>query len=236
MSLKLPSWPRFLESQGHGITAQKTLARLRKTAEPRRGFPREYEAIEQDIALEHSRAQEQQGTERNGIFKAMISSWVEFWGITYRKRVFQGVLLMSMQPFVGFSVLRHHAVVRDWCIDMGRSYDLWHYCFQNHIRLVGLVICYLTIDRWGRRPLLLYGSALMSIILFLTAGLAYIARDYQCGDGMQLKRWLGTGLYSLSYLVLSMTWGTVSLVLAAEIFPNRLRAKGFAMSVCGSSL
>ncbi|EPE29171.1 MFS general substrate transporter [Glarea lozoyensis ATCC 20868] len=235
MSLKLPNSPRFLRSRGHSIEAQNILARLRKTARPRSNFPGEYDIAEPAVALDSRSTQTQRPGERNSCINTMFSSWSEICGSKYRKRIMQGVLLLSMPPASAFAVLRYRSIFGHHCVVTDDWNGWFFYYYENLIRLGGLVICYLLIDRWGRRPLLLYGSAVSAVFLSFATAVAYLAFEIQCGQVPMLTKWLGLAVSGHFYLVFSATWGTVPIILAAEIFPSRLRAKGFAISVCGSS-
>jgi SP family sugar:H+ symporter-like MFS transporter len=234
--LKLPNSPRFLRSRGHVIESQKILTRLRKISRSHSRSSGEYEVVEQAGALDSRRTQIQRLGERNSIFNTMFPSSAEICGPVYRKRIMQGVLLLSMPPSSAFAVLRYRSLVGHYCVATDDWNGWWSYYYQNMLRLVGLVVCYLLIDKWGRKPLLLYGSALSAVLLCFAAAVAYVAFDIRCGEVPMLTRWLGIVLSAHCYLVFSATWGTVPITLASEIFPNRLRAKGFAISVCGSSL
>jgi len=87
-------------------------------------------------------------------------------------------------------------------------------------------------DRFGRRPLLLVGAALMFICHLIIAILV----------GKFGGRWAsfaGEGWVAVAFLFFYMlsfgaTWGPVPWALPSEVFPSSLRAKGVALSTCSN--
>jgi len=87
-------------------------------------------------------------------------------------------------------------------------------------------------DRFGRRPLLLVGAALMFICHLVIAILV----------GKFGGRWAsfaGEGWVAVAFLFFYMlsfgaTWGPVPWALPSEVFPSSLRAKGVALSTCSN--
>jgi len=101
---------------------------------------------------------------------------------------------------------------------------------------VSIAACFLTIaliDRIGRKPLLLIGSAGMAVTLF--------AMVYACANGtldpagnLQLSSGLGTlALIAANLYVIffNVSWGPVMWVMLGEMFPNQIR--GSALAVAG---
>jgi MFS family permease len=102
----------------------------------------------------------------------------------------------------------------------------------NCTQLVGVVTSLWTMDRFGRRPLLLVGAALMFICHLIIAVLV----------GKFGGRWLDyavEGWVAVAFLFFFMfsfgaTWGPVPWAMPSEIFPSSLRAKGVALSTCSN--
>lgn len=108
------------------------------------------------------------------------------------------------------------------------------------INVVMTVPALLWVDRWGRRPTLLAGSALMAACMF--AGAAILAVHGEVVEGgidgvaaqsMRLSGAPARGLIALTYLFVASfapTWGPVSWTYPPELFPLRLRGKGVALA------
>ena len=98
----------------------------------------------------------------------------------------------------------------------------------------------LFVDRWGRRPTLLIGAALMMTWLFANAGLMATYGSYVPG-GVQNKpeaSWQVTGpaskaVIACTYLFVASyapTWGPVSWIYPPELYPLRVRGKAVALA------
>jgi MFS family permease len=100
----------------------------------------------------------------------------------------------------------------------------------------------LFIDRWGRRPLLLWGALLMALWLFIVGGVmgAY-GRDVASIDGNSNLTWEVSGqpsnaVIACTYLFVATfapTWGPTAWVYVSEIFPLKYRAK--ANGLCAAT-
>jgi MFS family permease len=97
------------------------------------------------------------------------------------------------------------------------------------------------VDRWGRRPTMLIGAALMGTWLFANAGiLATYGSPAPAGgvQGIPEASWQVTGAASkaviaCSYLFVASfapTWGPVSWIYPPELYPLRVRGKAVALS------
>lgn len=112
---------------------------------------------------------------------------------------------------------------------------------QFVINVVMTVPTLIYIDRWGRRPLLLIGAALMALWLFMNAGLlATYGRPARPSDNFpsSSESWEISGapakaVIAGSYLFVASyapTWGPASWVYPPELYPLRVRGKAVALS------
>ena len=102
----------------------------------------------------------------------------------------------------------------------------------NMVQLVGVVSSLWTLDRFGRRKLLLAGSAAMFIshtAIAVLVGLYSKNWPQQTTEG-----WTSVAFLFLYMLAFGASWGPVPWALPSEIFPSSLRAKGVAISTCSS--
>jgi hypothetical protein len=97
------------------------------------------------------------------------------------------------------------------------------------------------VDRWGRRPTLLVGAALMMTWLFANAGILANYGHYAGPNGVDNipeASWSVTGsaskaIIACSYLFVASyapTWGPVSWIYPPEIYPLRVRGKAVALA------
>lgn len=119
---------------------------------------------------------------------------------------------------------------------------------QYVINVVMTVPALIWIDKWGRRPTLLIGAALMAVWLFSVAGIM-ASRGHLVTDAERLRYNLsesvswrvdttaGKGIIACSYLFVASyapTWGPVSWIYPPELFPTRLRGKAGSISTCAN--
>lgn len=152
------------------------------------------------------------------------SSWTELFKPGVLGVVAIGIVLAILQQWSGTNVIFNYAEE----IYRGAGYDLSGVMFNivitGVINLLFTILATAFVDRLGRRPLMLWGTAGIAVFHGLLA-LAFL-------QGMTgptvLCLTLGViGLYGMS--LAPVTW-----VLLSEIFPNRVR--GLAMSVAVSAL
>jgi len=89
------------------------------------------------------------------------------------------------------------------------------------VNVIFTVLAILTVDKWGRKPLLIVGSTGMAIGMFSIAGLAYY-------NIIGISTLLFIIIYTASFM---MSWGPITWVLISEIFPNKIRGRAVALAV-----
>ena len=132
-----------------------------------------------------------------------------------------GVALSIFQQATGINVFLYYApeIFKDF--GSGDEAALWQTVLVGSVNMLATIFAILTVDRLGRRPLLIWGSAGMALCLFAIGKAAY---DQNIGPWL-----LGFVLGYIACFAFSL--GPVVWVLLAEIFPNRLRSKGLAIAV-----
>ncbi|KAI9849519.1 MAG: hypothetical protein M1837_004139 [Sclerophora amabilis] len=96
------------------------------------------------------------------------------------------------------------------------------------------------VDRWGRRPTLLIGAALMATWMYANAGLMSTygvvvpgGVDKVPEESMQLSGAPAKALIACTYLFVASyapTWGPVSWIYPPELYPLRVRGKAVALA------
>ena len=132
--------------------------------------------------------------------------------------IFIGILLSVFQQFVGINVVLYYAgnIFRN----MGNSNDssMIQTIIVGIENLVFTVLAIITVDRFGRKPLMIIGGVGMAVSMF---GLGF---SFYFG-----KLGIGALIFMLTYTAaFAMSWGPVTWVLLSEIFPNSVRS---AMSI-----
>ena len=124
-----------------------------------------------------------------------------------------GVLLSVFQQFVGINVVLYYAgnIFRN----MGASTDssLMQTIIVGIVNLLFTVVAIFTVDKLGRKPLMIIGSVGMAVSMIV---LGYLFYSQNLGIVALIFMLIYTAAFALS-------WGPVCWVLLAEIFPNSIR-------------
>lgn len=132
-----------------------------------------------------------------------------------------GVLLSAFQQFVGINVVLYYAPEIFKSMGSGTDTALLQTIIVGIINLSFTVLAILTVDKFGRRPLLIIGALVMAIAM---AGLGTgFAGDWS--GGLKLFFML---LYTAGF---AMSWGPVCWVMLSEIFPNSVRSSVMSIAV-----
>jgi len=102
------------------------------------------------------------------------------------------------------------------------------------INVLTTFIAIATVDRFGRKPLLLIGSVGMAITLATMAiifGTAGVVEGKPVLEGAQGPiALIAANLYVVAF---GMSWGPIVWVLLGEMFPNRMRAAALSLAAGG---
>ena len=132
-----------------------------------------------------------------------------------------GIVLSVFQQFVGINAVLYYAPLM--FKNMGASTDsaFMQTVVVGAANVLFTFVAIVTVDRLGRKPLLLIGSIAMGASMFLLGGL-FDAR--------------AVGLWALVAVVayiagFALSWGPVVWVLLSEMFPNSIKSKAMAIAV-----
>ncbi|WP_010664370.1 D-xylose transporter XylE [Marinilabilia salmonicolor] len=132
-----------------------------------------------------------------------------------------GILLSIFQQFVGINVALYYAPRIFESMGAAKDASMMQTVIMGLVNVVFTVVAIFTVDKWGRKPLLIVGSSGMAIGMFAIAGLAYF-------DVIGISTLVFMIVYTASFM---MSWGPITWVLISEIFPNRIRGKAVAIAV-----
>jgi SP family sugar:H+ symporter-like MFS transporter len=100
----------------------------------------------------------------------------------------------------------------------------------NVVNVVSTPISFYTIEKFGRRTLLIYGAALMLICEFIIAIVGTAAPDSKAATTCLI---VFVCIYIFGF---ASSWGPTAWVVIGEIFPLPVRAKGVALATASNWL
>lgn len=104
----------------------------------------------------------------------------------------------------------------------------------NVTQLFGVVSSLWTLDRFGRRNILMIGSIAMFLAHAIIAVL--VGKFSNDWPSHQDAGWTSVAFLLFYMIAFGASWGPVPWAMPAEIFPSSLRAKGVSISTCSSML
>lgn len=132
-----------------------------------------------------------------------------------------GILLSIFQQAVGINVVLYYAP--RIFENMGATGDtsMMQTVIMGTVNIIFTLVAIFTVDKFGRKPLLIIGSAGMMIGMFALSMLSFT-------DSIGLAALIFIIIYTASFM---MSWGPICWVLISEIFPNTIRGKAVAVAV-----
>lgn len=145
--------------------------------------------------------------------------------------VWVGIGLSVFQQLVGINVIFYYSSSLWQSVGIDQSQSLLISVISAGINIVGTLIAIALVDRVGRKPLLLVGSAGMAVSL-ATAAWAFSTAtgsgaDVRLPDPQGTIALIAANLFVLFF---ALSWGVVVWVLLGEMFPNRIRAAALSVS------
>lgn len=129
-----------------------------------------------------------------------------------------GIILAVFQQFVGINVVLYYAgnIFRN--MGAGTDTSLLQTIIVGAINMLFTIVAIFSVDRFGRKPLMIAGGLIMGVSMLLL-GFSFYAGQ--------------TGVAALIFMLVyiagfAMSWGPVTWVILSELFPNSIRG---AMSV-----
>ncbi len=149
-----------------------------------------------------------------------------------RAIVWAGLLLAVFQQLVGINVIFYYGSTLWQAAGFSEADSLLINIVSGAVSIAACFVTIAVIDKIGRKPLLLIGSAGMAITLFV---MVYaFSQGALVDDKLVLPGQSGmiaviaANLYVIFF---NVSWGPVMWVMLGEMFPNQIR--GSALAVCG---
>lgn len=149
-----------------------------------------------------------------------------------RAIVWAGLLLAVFQQLVGINVIFYYGSTLWQAAGFSEADSLLINIVSGFVSIAACFLTIALIDRIGRKPLLLIGSAGMAITLFV---MVYAFSQGALVDGKLVlpgqSGMIAVVAANLYVIFFNVSWGPVMWVMLGEMFPNQIR--GSALAVCG---
>jgi len=211
--LTIPESPRYLVVKRRKDDALRVLTRLLGNDKARATL----EEIDASLSNDHHRP-------RLSDLKSRATGRI-------RPIVWVGVGLACFQQLVGINVVFYYGAVLWQAVGFSENDALLINVLSGALSIGACVVTVLLIDRIGRKPLLWFGSAGMSLSLALVV-VAFASGSLADGH-LQLPGRMGTLalVAANAYVVFfNLSWGPVMWVMLGEMFPNQIRGSGLAVA------
>jgi MFS transporter, SP family, xylose:H+ symportor len=135
--------------------------------------------------------------------------------------LFVGIMLSLFQQFVGINAVLYYGPQMFKNMGFEANASLLQTVIMGVVMVVFTLVATATVDKWGRKPLLILGALIMAVSMIALGFLFY-------SGNVGLAALVVVCIYIAGF---SLSWGPVVWVLLAEIFPNNIRNKAMAIAV-----
>ncbi len=217
--LSLPESPRYLVGRGKVDEAKAVLQKIFVgDVQPK------LETIEASLNVEHKPS-----------FADIRGPKFGLQGI-----VWVGIILAVFQQFVGINAVFYYSNIVFQAVGFDTQDAFAQSTIISAVNVIFTLVAIATIDRLGRKPLLLIGSVGMFLtlgllsLLFVTAPKATEAVGaIKVGDPLlsSTSGWIAVIALNLYVAFFAATWGPIVWVLLGEMFSNKIRAMAMSVGV-----
>ena len=212
--LVIPESPRYLVARGQDERAHAVLTRLFGAE----AASRKVVEIRNSLAADHHRPK--------------LSDLIDKASGKIRPIVWTGIGLAVFQQLVGINVVFYYGATLWEAVGFSEDYALQTNILSGVLSIGACLATIALVDRIGRKPLLLIGSAGMAVTL-ATVAYAFSTAVTAPGGAVTLPgnngviALVAANLYVIFF---NMSWGPIMWVMLGEMFPNQIRGSGLAVS------
>ena len=153
-------------------------------------------------------------------------TWGELFSPQLRMPLLIGIALAVLQQVTGINVFMYFGatIFKNLSASTGVDAGLLQQVIINGTGVLFTVIAIATVDHWGRRPLMLLGTAGMGLSLLAMGVMAQTLTDPAAASGWML-------LFIVVYIAaFGLSVGPVTWVILSEIFPTAVRGRALGLA------
>jgi SP family sugar:H+ symporter-like MFS transporter len=215
--LILPETPRFLIMQGKGDRAARSLGILRR-------LPADHPSIQDELAE----------VKANHDYEMSLgkASYLDCFRDGMRKRQLTGMALQALQQLTGINFIFYYGT--QYFKNSGIQNSFTISMITSAVNVASTIPGLYCVDKWGRRPLLLWGAVGMAVSQLLVAVLGTTTTSQDAAGNIIVHnvaaQKAGVAFVCIFIFFFASTWGPLGWVVTGEIFPLKFRAKGLSMT------
>ncbi|EOX99091.1 Major facilitator superfamily protein [Theobroma cacao] len=208
----LPDTPNSMIERGHTAVAKRMLQRVRDTQDVDDEFQDLVDASEAAKKVEHP--------------------WRNILEKRYRPQLVLCTLIPFFQQLTGINVIMFYAPVLFKTLGFGDDASLMSAVITGLVNVLATVVSIFSVDKFGRRVLLLEGGAQM-IISQVAVGIMVALKFGVNGEGTLSKTDANLLVFLICVYVAAFawSWGPLGWLVPSEICPLEIRSAGQAINV-----
>lgn len=199
LTFLLPESPRWLMKAGKGDKAFPTLAKIGGEAYAREEMAN-IQATLDDVSEKID-------------FKSLFNP-------KFKTVLVIGIVLAVFQQWCGINTVFNYAEEIFTAAGYGVSDTLFNIVITGSVNLIFTLVAMFTVDKWGRKKLMVLGSVGLGITYILLGGAFYF----------QLKGIAVLSLVVIAIAIYAMSLAPIVWVILSEIFPTRIRGAAMALA------
>ncbi|KAI8964263.1 hexose transporter [Daldinia sp. FL1419] len=213
----LPETPRYLVKKGQQDKAARSLGKLRR-------IDRNHSAIHDEL----------REIKANHDYEMSIgtATYIDCFRGPMLKRLLTGMGLQALQQLTGVNFVFYYGV--NYFKNSGIQDPFTIQVITSCINVVSTIPGLWAVDKFGRRPLLLWGAVGMCISQFLVAMLGTLTTGQDSAGNVLVynvaAQKAGIAFICIYIFFFASTWGPLAWVVTGEIFPLKTRAKCLSMT------
>ncbi|KAE9381522.1 high affinity monosaccharide transporter [Stipitochalara longipes BDJ] len=214
--LLMPESPRWYVMKDKPEPARKSLAKFRDQDLQSAFVEMEF----QELQISWTKESKQ---ENNG------SGWIDCFRGRNLRRTFIGTAIQMMQQLTGVNFIFYFGTTFFETIGIGDPFRIS--IILAAVNTVTTPIAFWTIDKFGRRPLLIWGALGMCVCQFIVAIVGVVTgRESTAAHDVLIT------FVCIYIAFFASTWGPTGWAVSGEVFPLSIRAKGIALSTASNWL